>query len=130
MGDRRIISGWLDAIAAFYAFGVVAVAIAMFTNRSVVGEQLAMVHGLPGLAGVPIFLLTILMGVLVVAGLHSLKPWGYWLIMVYMGYLLVVPASIFGKGTPLFANFFWPGFMLIYMFIKRSDFGVGKANNN
>lgn len=116
----------LKAIIVFYAVGVVAVTITLFTNRVATGSQLALVHGLPGLAGVPAILLTISMGLLVVVGLSSMRPWGYWSTLAYTGFLLVVPPlTIGGDRVSLFANVVWPVFVLIYLFIKRRLFGVG-----
>jgi hypothetical protein len=116
----------LKAIVAFYALGVVAVATALFTNRAATGEQLALVHGLPILAGVPAILLTIVMGVLVIAGLRFMRPWGYWLTITYMGFLLVVPPLTVGVGRlSTFTNVAWPLFVVVYLLVKRHAFGVG-----
>jgi len=116
----------LKAIIVFYAVGLVAVTITLFTNRVATGSQLALVHGLPALAGVPAILLTISMGMLVVLGLNSMRPWGYWFILAYMGFLLVVPPLTMGGGrVSLFANVAWPVFVVIYLFVKRRLFGVG-----
>jgi hypothetical protein len=116
----------LRVIIVFYAVGVVAVTITLFTNRVATGKQLALVHGLPTLAGVPAILLTIAMGVLVIVGLSSMRPWGYWSTMAYMGFLLLVPPLTMGGGrVSVAANIVWPLFVVIYLFVKRRLFGVG-----
>ncbi len=122
----------LRAIAGFYVFGVVAIAAALLTNRAAIGEQLATVHGLPLSAGTPAILLTLAMGVLVALGLDSMRRWGYWLTLAYMGFLLVVPALTVGsRHISVFANFVWPVLVILYLFRKRSwfDIGASRASN-
>ena len=120
-------SEWgLNAIAVFYIVGIVAAVIALFGNRAAVGEQLASVHGLPVSAGLAAFPLTIAMGILVAVGINSRRPWGYWVTTAYMAFLLVLPPLTIGKDhISLFANVFWPAFVVIFLFIKRRRFGVG-----
>ena len=127
MDEYRATPFGLKAISVFYIVGIVAASIALFANRQAVGQQLASVHGLPALTGAPAILLTIFMGVVVVAGLNSMQPWGYWSTMAYMGFLLVFPPLALGAGhiSP-FANVVWPLFMGVYLFIKRRNFGVGQ----
>lgn len=127
--SKRDSAGWgLKAISVFYLVGIVAVTITLLANRATVGEQLAAVHGLPALAGAPAMLLTIVMGVLVVVGINSMRAWGYWLTMAYMAFLLVFPPLALGKdGISLFANVLWPLFMVVYLYVKRSAFGVGRS---
>lgn len=126
MRETRSTAWGLKAISVFYIVGVVAVVISLFTNRATVGKQLALVHGLPSLPAVLAFALTILMGVLVVAGINSMRAWGYWLTTAYMAYLLLFPPlAMGGDRVSLFANVFWPATVLIYLFIKRRSFGVG-----
>jgi hypothetical protein len=116
----------LKAIIVFYIAGVVAATITLFTNRAATGQQLAAVHGLPSLAGAPAILLTIAIGIAVVLGLNSMRPWGWWLTMAYMSFLLVVPPLTLGSSrVSLFANILWPLLMVIYLFVKRRSFGVG-----
>ena len=127
MDKRQKAPFGLKVISVFYLVGIGAVSIALFTNRQAVGQQLASVHGLPALAGVPAILLTILMCVLVVVGVNSMRPWGYWLTMAYMGFLLVFPPLTLGMAhIALFANVMWPLFMVVYLFVKRRSFGIGK----
>ena len=105
-------SSWvLKAISVFYLIGIFAVTISLFTNSAPVGKQLAAVHGIPALAGVPAILLTIVMGVLVVLGINSMRAWGWWLTMAYMAFLLVFPLLALGKDSiSPFANVVWPLF--------------------
>jgi phosphatidylserine synthase len=118
----------LRAIAGFYVFGVVVVAVTLLTNRAATGEQLAAVHGLPVSAGTPAILLTLALGVLVALGLDSMRTWGYWLTLAYMGFLMVVPALTLGsQHVSVFANFVWPMLVILYLLRKRSWFGVGAS---
>lgn len=116
----------LRAIIVFYVVGVCATAIALFTNRVATGEQLALVHGLPASTGAPAILLTMAAGALVVVGLNSMRPWGYWFTVSYMGFLLLVPPlALGGDRVSLFANVAWPIFVIAYLSTKRRLFGLG-----
>ena len=126
MQDKPNAPWGLKAIIGFYIVGVVAVTITLFTNRAATGQQLAAVHGLPALAGAPAILLTIAMGIAVVLGLNSMRPWGWWLTMAYMAFLLIVPPVTLGSSrVSIFANILWPLLMVIYLIVKRRLFGVG-----
>lgn len=126
MSARGSASWGLKAISVFYLVGIFAVTIALFTNRAAVGRQLAAVHGLPALAGVPVILLTIAMGALVVAGINSMRPWGYWTILAYMWFLLLIPPFTLGADRiSVFANIAWPLLMTIVLFAERRSFGIG-----
>jgi hypothetical protein len=126
MQDKPNAPWGLKAIIAFYIVGVVAVTITLFTNRAATGQQLAAVHGLPALAGAPAILLTIAMGIAVVLGLNSMRPWGWSLTMAYMAFLLIVPPLTLGSSrVSIFANILWPLLMVIYLIVKRRLFGVG-----
>jgi hypothetical protein len=112
-------------ISGFYGLGVVALIVAMFLNREQVGIQIANVHGLPTLAGFPILILTCIVGILVAIGLYSMTRWGYWLTLVYMAYLLLVPTFLVGRDASVFANLTWPLTVLVYLVLKRKQyFGV------
>jgi hypothetical protein len=126
MQDKPNAPWGLKAIIVFYIVGVVAVTITLFTNRAATGQQLAAVHGLPALAATPAILLTIAMGIAVVLGLNSMRPWGWWLTMAYMAFLLILPPLTLGSSrVSVFANILWPLLMVIYMIVKRRLFGVG-----
>ncbi|MCX8007938.1 MAG: hypothetical protein N3B11_07525 [Coriobacteriia bacterium] len=121
----------LRAIIGFYILGVAAGAVALVTNRAATGEQLARVHGVPWLAGAPAILLTLVMGGLTIAGLGSMKPWGYRLTMAYMAYLLVAPPLVVGGSRlSVFANVMWPLFMLGYLYLTRRSFGIGSTEQS
>jgi hypothetical protein len=126
MQDKPNAPWGLKAIIVFYIVGVVAVTITLFTNRAATGQQLAAVHGLPALAGAPAILLTIAMGIAVVLGLNSMRPWGWWLTIAYMAFLLILPPLTLGSSrVSIFANILWPLLMVIYLVVKRRLFGVG-----
>lgn len=91
--DRGSADWGPKATCAFYVVGIAAVTVALFTNRAEVGRQFAADHGLPALAGAPAILLTIAMGVPVVADISSMRLWGWWLVMTHMAFLLHHPAS-------------------------------------
>jgi hypothetical protein len=89
-------------------------------------KQLASVHGLPWLPTVPAILLTALLGALVVVALNSARQWGFWLVVGYMAFLLLFPPCVLGPGrVSPFANVVWPVVVVVYLFVKRRDFGVG-----
>ena len=113
-------------IAAFYALGVAAVTLTLFTNRTEVGDRLAAVHGVTALAGLPIMLLTIAAGALVVVAFCRPRPWAFWLVVGYMVYLLIVRSLILGPHSDsVFANVVWPLCMLTYLLWRHRLFGVG-----
>jgi hypothetical protein len=112
----------LLVISSFYGLGVVILIVAMFFNREQVGIQIANVHGLPALAGFPIMILTCIVGILVAMGLYYMTPWGYWLTLAYMGYLLIVPIVLLGRDTSLFANLTWPLSVIVYLALKRKQY--------
>ena len=128
MGETRHQAWGLTAIAVFYLVGVIAAVVTLFSNRAATGAQLAAVHGMPWLPPVPAIALTVLMGALVVAGINSARPWGFWLVIGYMVFLLVVPPYVLGAShVSLFANVFWPLLMVVYLTFERRDFGVGRS---
>ena len=113
-------------IAAFYALGVAAVTLTLFTNRTEVGDRLAAVHGVTALAGLPIMLLTIAAGALVVVAFCRPRPWAFWLVVGYMVYVLIVPPLVLGpNAVSVFANVVWPLCMLAYLLRRHRFFGVG-----
>jgi hypothetical protein len=113
-------------IAGFYALGVAAVTLTLFTDRTEVGARLASVHGLTALAGLPIMLLTIAAGIVVVVAFCEPRPWGFWTVVGYMAYLLVVPPLVLGPSRiSVFANVVWPLCMLVYLFWRHRLFGIG-----
>jgi hypothetical protein len=112
----------LLVISSFYGLGVVILIVAMFFNREQVGIQIANVHGLPALAGFPIMILTCIVGILVAMGLYYMTPWGYWLTLAYMAYLLIVPIVLLGRDTSLFANLTWPLSVIVYLALKRKQY--------
>ena len=121
---RRPMLGLLF-ISGFYGLGVVALIVAMFFNREQVGIQIANVHGLPDLAGLPIVVLTCIVGIMVAIGLYNITRWGYWLTLAYMAYLLLVPTFLVGRDASVFANLTWPLTVLVYLVLKRKQyFGV------
>jgi hypothetical protein len=109
-------------ISGFYGLGVLALIVALFLNRDQVGIQVANVHGVPALAGFPIIILTCIVGTLVGIGLFNMTPWGYWLTMAYMVYLLVVPAILVGRDASLFANLTWPLTVTVYLLLRRRQY--------
>jgi hypothetical protein len=118
----------LLVISGFYGLGVVALIVAMFLNREQVGIQIANVHGLPTLAGFPILVLTCIVGILVAIGLYNMTRWGYWLTLVYMVYLLVVPTILLGRDASLFANLTWPLTVVVYLVLRRRQyFGIQQS---
>jgi predicted ribosomally synthesized peptide with SipW-like signal peptide len=124
-GQEPLPVGFL-LIAGFYALGVAAVTLALFTDRTEVGAKLASVHGLTALAGLPIMLLTIAAGIVVLIAFCEPRPWAFWTVVGYMAYLLVVPPLVVGPGRiSVFANIVWPLCMLAYLLWRHRLFGVG-----
>ena len=108
----------LVLISGFYCLGVAALIVAMFFHREEVGVQIANVHGVPALAGFPILILTCIVGTLVAIGLYNMTSWGYWLTLIYVCYLLVVPPILVGKVPSLIGNLTWPLTVAIYLVLR------------
>ena len=124
---RRPMLG-LALISGFYCLGVAALLAAMFLNREEVGVQIANVHGVPALAGFPILILTCVVSALAAIGLYNMTSWGYWLTVVYAGYLLVVPPILVGRDASLFGNVTWPLTVVVYLVIRRERyFGIRQS---
>jgi hypothetical protein len=114
----------LVLISHFYCLGVAVLIAAMFFNREEVGVQIADMHGMPALGGFPALTLTCLVGALIAIGLHKMTPWGYWLTLIYMCYLLVVPLILVGKDVSLFGNVTWPLSVAVYLILRRKQYFV------
>jgi hypothetical protein len=112
----------LVLISGSYCLGAVALIVAMFFNREQVGVQIANVHGVPTLAGFPILILTCMVGALVAIGLYKMTSWGYWLSLIYVCYLLVVPPILVGKVPSLIGNITWPFTVAVYLVLKRKQY--------
>jgi len=112
----------LVLISGFYCLGVAALIVAMFFNSEKVGVQIANVHGVPALAGFPILILTCIVGALVAIGLYNMTSWGYWLTLIYVCYLLVVPPILVGKDASLFGNITWPLTVAVYLVLRRKQY--------
>ncbi|MEA3439461.1 MAG: hypothetical protein U9R58_04185 [Chloroflexota bacterium] len=112
----------LVLISVTYCLGVVTLIVAMFFNSEEVGVQIANVHGVPALAGFPILILTCIMGALVAIGLYKMTSWGYWLTLIYVCYLLIVPPLLVGKVPSLIGNITWPLTVAVYLVLKRKQY--------
>ena len=112
----------LVLISGSYCLGVAALIVAMFFNREQVGVQIANVHGVPALAGFPILILTCIVGALVAIGLYKMTSWGYWLTLIYVCYLLVVPPILVGKVPSLIGNITWPLTVAVYLVLRRKQY--------
>ncbi len=111
----------LVLISGSYCLGVAALIVAMFFNSEEVGVQIANVHGVPALAGFPILILTCIVGALVAIGLYKMTSWGYWLTLIYVCYLLVVPLLV-GKVPSLIGNITWPLTVAVYLVLRRKQY--------
>ena len=120
MGMREKPLIGLVAISIFYTLGVIALVGAMIFNSGKVGMQMAVLHGVPALAGMPIILLSCIIGSLIAFGLYNMTAWGYWLTLLYAGYLLTV--SAINKDYSLFGNIIWPLVLLTYLLFRRRPY--------
>ncbi|MEA3439321.1 MAG: hypothetical protein U9R58_03475 [Chloroflexota bacterium] len=112
----------LMLISSFYCLGVAALIVAMFFNHEKVGVQIANVHGVPALAGFPILILTCIVGALVAIGLYTMTAWGYWLTLIYVCYLLIIPPFLLGKVPSLIGNLTWPLIVVVYLVLRRKQY--------
>lgn len=112
----------LVLISGSYWLGVATLIVAMLLNREEVGVQIANVHGAPALAGFPILILACIVGALVAVGLYKMTSWGYWLTLIYVCYLLIVPPILVGKDASLFGNLTWPLTVMVYLVLRRKQY--------
>jgi len=109
-------------ISGSYCVGVLTLIVAMILNHEQAGVQIATVHGVPALAGFPILILTCMVGALVAIGLYKMTSWGYWLTLIYVCYLLVVPPILVGKVPSLIGNITWPLTVAVYLVLRRKQY--------
>ena len=115
----------LILISGSYCLGVGVLIVVMLLNSKEVGVQIANVHGVSALAGFPIVILTCIMGTLIAIGLYEMTSWGYWLTLIYVCYLLIVPPLLVGRVPSLIGNITWPLTVAIYLVFRRKQyFGI------
>ena len=67
-------------------------------------------------------------GFMIAVGLYRMTSWGYWLTLVCVSYLLIVPPALVGKDISPFGNIFWPLIVIVYLIAIRKKYF--RANQN
>lgn len=112
----------IQLLAYLYCLGSAVLLLALPFNHQKVGAQMAALHGLPALSSIPILILISAVGLLIGIGLYKMTPWGYWLSLVYLVYLFVVPQLLVGDIPSVFGNIVWPLSTGVYLILKREAY--------
>jgi len=109
-------------MAYLYFLGASALLLALPFNHQKIGVQIANLHGLPVLGGIPILVLTSGLGFLIGYGLYKMTSWGYWLTLGYLIYLFLAPQLLLPEVPSIFGNIIWPLAAGVYLVLKRKNF--------
>jgi hypothetical protein len=130
MGSQKQPLPGIVLISGSYCLGIASLVLSIFLNSEKVGDQIADIHGIPALAGIPILILTIIISTFVAIGLYRMTPWGYWLTLIYVCYLLIIPTILAGRIPSLIGNITWPLTVSIYLVLRRNKyFGITRTLN-
>ncbi|MBU3142553.1 hypothetical protein [Clostridium sp. CF012] len=129
MGKKRPLG--ITLIGYFYIFGAIVLIITLFTNAT---EKYGIAVRV-GLPNVPERLMKVLVSIifLIIAyGYLKLKKWGWWLMIAYTIYLLVVSIILSNqyKQQLFYGNAQWSIIVLIYTLYKRSYFNKSQITTN
>jgi len=111
-------------IGYFYVFGAFVLIGTLLTNAEV-ELLIALRFGLPHIPENIMRVVVIIFSLIMAYGYINLKKWGYWLMIAYSIYFLVVSISLYQQyAQPLFCgNAIWSVIVLIYTLSKSEYFG-------
>jgi len=118
-------------IAALYIFGTFMLLASIFINPVGVSQTIAIVHGLSPSVGIEILLVVAALALVLAYGLLRLSRWGFYLMMAYLLYMIVVSLIQGGLNFVLtdqaemqrfFGNLLWSALVLVYLFVVRRRF--------
>ncbi|MFA9397398.1 MAG: hypothetical protein ACERKV_03915 [Clostridiaceae bacterium] len=121
MGEKRPLG--ITLIGYFYVFGAFVLIVTLFTNST---QQfgIAVRFGLPNIPEDIMKVLVSIISLIMAYGYLRLEKWGYWLMITYTIYFLVVSVTLSQqyKQQPFYGNVIWSIIVLIYTLIKRKYF--------
>lgn len=119
----------VSLIGYFYIIGSIVLIITLFTNTS---EQygIAVRFGLPDVPEGIMKILVSIISLIMAYGYLKLEKWGYWFMITYTFYFLVVSINLSQQYNqqPFYGNAIWSIIVLIYTLIKRQYFN--KTNHS
>lgn len=117
----------ITLIGYFYIWGVVVILITLFTN---VTEQfgIAVRFGVPNVSENIMKVLVSIIFLIIAYGYLKLEKWGYWFMLIYTIYFLVVSINLCQQYNQqynrqlFYGNVIWSIIVLIYTLSKRKYF--------
>ncbi|MBU3142713.1 hypothetical protein [Clostridium sp. CF012] len=125
MNEKRPLG--ITLIGDFYIFGAIVLIITLFTNTT---EQYGIAVRF-GLSNVPEVIMKIFVSIIFLImtyGYLKLKKWGYWFMVFYSIYFLVVSITLSQQYNQrlFYGNVIWSITVLIYTLSKRKYFSKEK----
>ena len=128
MGGKRPLG--ITLIGYFYIFGSIILLITLFTNPI---EQygIAVRFGLPNVPENIMKVLVSMFSLIMAYGYLKLEKWGYWFMITYTLYFLVVSINLSQQYNeqPFYGNVIWSIMVLVYTFNKRKYFDMSKFSS-
>ena len=121
MKERRPLG--ITLIGYFYIFGAIVLLASLFSNdKSQFGFALR--FGFPNAPENIMKVAIAILSFIISYGYLKLKKWGYWLMIVYTLYFLVVSSFLAHqyKSQPFYGNVIWSIMVLVYSLSKRKYF--------
>lgn len=113
----------ITLIGYFYIFGSIILIITLFTNAN---DEfgIAVRFGIPYVPENIMRVLIAIISLILAYGYLKLKKWGYWFMIIYTIYFLVVSVTLSQqyKSQPFYGNVIWSIIVLIYTLMKRKCF--------
>lgn len=113
----------ITLIGYFYIWGAVALIITLFTSGT---EQfgIAVRFGVPNAPENIMRVLVSIISLIMAYGYLKLEKWGYWFMLIYTIYFLVVSITLAQQYNqqPFYGNIIWSIIVLIYTLSKRKYF--------
>ena len=112
-------------IGYFYVFGSIILIITLFTN-SIEQYGIAVRFGLPNVPEGIMKILVSIISLIIAYGYLKLEKWGYWVMITYTIYFLVVSITLSQQYNQqlFYGNVIWSIIVLIYTLVKRKSFNT------
>jgi hypothetical protein len=121
MGEKRPLG--ITLIGCFYVFGALILIVTLFMNGT---DEfgIAARFGLPNIPEKIMRVLVSIVSLVMASGYLRLEKWGYWVMITYTIYFLVVSIILSQQYTeqPFYGNIIWSSIVLIYTLTKRKYF--------
>lgn len=113
----------ITLIGYFYIFSSIILIITLFTNAN---DEfgIAVRFGLPNFPENIMRALIAIISLILAYGFLKLKRWGYWFMIIYTSYFLVVSINLSNQYNkqPFYGNVIWSVIVLAYTLMKRKCF--------